>query len=159
MKTDLFQSCGHCWVFQLCWHIECSTFTASGPKLWLDSQRGPIYPRWDSLPLSLWGLVFPGPGSSRVLSEELGPFLRSFSCCFSTLIYRKAVSATAERSSISIQQMLIESFNQAIKIIKSHSQQPYYQYSRAFQRLLSRAKWNNPWGENLTLSVKYSISC
>ena len=29
MKTDLFQSCGHCWVFQLCWHIECSTFTAS----------------------------------------------------------------------------------------------------------------------------------
>ena len=30
MKTDLFQSCGHCWVFQICWHIECSTFTASG---------------------------------------------------------------------------------------------------------------------------------
>ena len=21
--TDLFQSCGHCWVFQICWHIEC----------------------------------------------------------------------------------------------------------------------------------------
>ena len=21
MKTDLFQSCGHCWVFQICWHI------------------------------------------------------------------------------------------------------------------------------------------
>ena len=20
------QSCGHCWVFQICWHIECSTF-------------------------------------------------------------------------------------------------------------------------------------
>ena len=29
MKTDLFQSCGPCWVFQICWHIECSTFTAS----------------------------------------------------------------------------------------------------------------------------------
>ena len=26
MKTDLFQSCGHCWVFHICWHIECSTF-------------------------------------------------------------------------------------------------------------------------------------
>ena len=26
MKTDLFQFCGHCWVFQICWHIECSTF-------------------------------------------------------------------------------------------------------------------------------------
>ena len=29
MKTDLFQSCGHCWVFQMCWCIECSTLTAS----------------------------------------------------------------------------------------------------------------------------------
>ena len=28
-KTDLFQSCDHCWVFQICWHIECSTFMAS----------------------------------------------------------------------------------------------------------------------------------
>ena len=25
MKTDFFQSCGHCWVFQICWHSECST--------------------------------------------------------------------------------------------------------------------------------------
>ena len=30
MKTDLFQSCGHCWVFQICLHIECSTFTPTG---------------------------------------------------------------------------------------------------------------------------------
>ena len=29
MKADLFQSCGHCCVFQICWHIACSTFTAS----------------------------------------------------------------------------------------------------------------------------------
>ena len=29
MKTDLFQSCGHCWIFQICWHTECSTLTAS----------------------------------------------------------------------------------------------------------------------------------
>ena len=28
MKTNLFQSCGHCWVFQICWQIEGSTFTA-----------------------------------------------------------------------------------------------------------------------------------
>ena len=33
MKTDLFQSCGHCWVFQICWHIECSTFTAKSYKI------------------------------------------------------------------------------------------------------------------------------
>ena len=29
MKTDLFQSCGHCSVFQICWHIECGTLTAT----------------------------------------------------------------------------------------------------------------------------------
>ena len=29
VKTDHFQSCGHCWVFQICWRIEYSTFTAS----------------------------------------------------------------------------------------------------------------------------------
>ena len=33
MKTDLFQSCGHCWVFQICCHIECSTFTASSFRI------------------------------------------------------------------------------------------------------------------------------
>ena len=37
MKTDLFQSCGHCWVFQICWHIECSTFTASSLSIWNSS--------------------------------------------------------------------------------------------------------------------------
>ena len=34
MKTDLFQSCGHCWVFQICWHMECSTFKASSFRIW-----------------------------------------------------------------------------------------------------------------------------
>ena len=45
MKTDLFQSCGHCWVFQICWHIECSTFTASsffGLFIWYDSTKTQI---------------------------------------------------------------------------------------------------------------------
>ena len=34
MKTDLFPSCGHCWVFHICWHIECSTLTASSFRIW-----------------------------------------------------------------------------------------------------------------------------
>jgi len=44
MKTDLFQSCGHCWVFQICWHIECSTFTASSFRIWNDSAGIPSPP-------------------------------------------------------------------------------------------------------------------
>ena len=34
MKTNLFQSCGLCWAFQICWHIECSNFTASYFRIW-----------------------------------------------------------------------------------------------------------------------------
>ena len=44
MKTDLFQSCGHCWVFQICWHIECSTFTASSSRIWNSSTGIPSPP-------------------------------------------------------------------------------------------------------------------
>ena len=44
MKTDLFQSCGHCWGFQICWHIECNTFTASSFRIWNSSAGIPSPP-------------------------------------------------------------------------------------------------------------------
>ena len=44
INTDLFQSCGHCWVFQICWHIECSTFTASSFRIWNSSTGMPSPP-------------------------------------------------------------------------------------------------------------------
>ena len=53
MKTDLFQSCGYCWVFQICWHIECSTFTASSFRIWKSSTGIP------SLPLALFTVMLP----------------------------------------------------------------------------------------------------
>ena len=37
MATDLFHSCGHCWVFQICWHTGCSTFTVSSYRIWNSS--------------------------------------------------------------------------------------------------------------------------
>ena len=40
----LFQSCGHCWVFQICWYIECSTFTASSFSIWNSSTGIPSPP-------------------------------------------------------------------------------------------------------------------
>ena len=43
MKTDLFLSCGYCWVFQICWHIECSTLTASSFRTW-NSSAGILSP-------------------------------------------------------------------------------------------------------------------
>ena len=37
MKIDLFQSCGSCWVFQICWHSECSTLIALSFGIWNSS--------------------------------------------------------------------------------------------------------------------------
>ena len=53
MKTDLFQSCGHCWVFQICWHIECSIITASSFRIWNSSAGIP------SPPLALFVVMLP----------------------------------------------------------------------------------------------------
>ena len=53
MKTDLFQSYGHCRVFQICWHIECSTFTVSSSRIWNSSTGIP------SPPLALFIVMLP----------------------------------------------------------------------------------------------------
>ena len=33
IKVDFFQSCGHFWFFQICWHNECSTLIASSFRI------------------------------------------------------------------------------------------------------------------------------
>ena len=45
--------CGHCWVFQICWHIHCSTFTASSFRIWNSSVGIP------SPPLALFVVMLP----------------------------------------------------------------------------------------------------
>ena len=49
----LFQFCGHCWVFQICWYIECSPFTASSFRIW-NSSPGILSP-----PLALSIMMLP----------------------------------------------------------------------------------------------------
>ena len=84
----LFQSCGHCWVFQICWHIECISLTASSFRVWNSSTGIPSHP------LTLFRVMLPKAhltshsrmsGSRWVttplwLSESLRPFLYSSSC-------------------------------------------------------------------------------
>ena len=53
LKTDLFQSWGHCQVFQICWHVECSTLTASTFRIWSSSAGIP------SPPLDLFTVMLP----------------------------------------------------------------------------------------------------
>ena len=49
----LFQSYGHCWVFQICWHIECSTLTALFFRILNSSAEIP------SVPVTLLIVIFP----------------------------------------------------------------------------------------------------
>ena len=87
METDLFQSCGHCWVFQICWHLECSILLASSFRIWNSSAGIP------SPPLALFIVMLPKThltSHSRMpdlrwvttpswLSGSLRPFLYSLS--------------------------------------------------------------------------------
>ena len=92
MKTDLFQSCGHCCIFQICWHTECSILTASSFRI-LNSPAGIPSP-----PLALFAVMLPKAhltshsrmsGSSWVttpswLSWSLRPFCIVFLCILAT---------------------------------------------------------------------------
>ena len=110
MKTDLLQFCGHCWVFQVCWRIECSTFTASSSRI-LNSSAG-----IPSLPIALFIVMLHKAhltsysrmsGSRRVttpswLSRSLRLFLYSssvyschlFSISYSSLRFLPFLSST-----------------------------------------------------------------
>ena len=101
MKADLFQSCGHCWVFQICWHIECNTLTASSFRIW-NSSAGILSP-----PLALFTVMLPKSRltwhsrisesrwvtTSSWLSRSLRPFLYSSSVysCHLFLIFSALV--------------------------------------------------------------------
>ena len=84
-----FPVLGHCWVFQICWHIECSTFTASSFRIWNSSTGTP------SLPLALFIVMLPKAhltshcwlsGSSWVITLSwLSGSLRSF--LYSSSVY------------------------------------------------------------------------
>ena len=82
MKIDLFQSCGHCWVFQICWYVLCSTLTVSSSRIW-NSSAGILLP-----PLALFIAILLKPhltslssisGSRTVTTPSwLSGSLRSF---------------------------------------------------------------------------------
>ena len=82
IKTDIFQSYGHCWVFQISWLIECSSFTAPSFSIWNSSTGIP------SPPLALFTVMLPKahlishfrmPGSRWVITPSwLSGSWRSF---------------------------------------------------------------------------------
>ena len=101
-ETDLFQSRGHCWVFQICWHVECITFTASYFKIWNSSTGIP------SPPLALFIVILPKAhltshsrktGSRWVITPSwLSGLWRSFLYSFSVYTYHLLIFSASVRS-------------------------------------------------------------
>ena len=93
-ENIFFHSCGHCWVFQICLYIECSTFTASSLRIWNSSFE------ISSSPLPLFIVMLPKAhltsdskmSGSRwtITSSWLSGSLRSFlysSCLYSCHLF------------------------------------------------------------------------
>ena len=94
VKTDLFLSCGHCWVFQIFWYVECIMFTESSLRIWN------ILAGIPSPPLALFIIMFPKAhltSHSRIsdprwvitpswLSRSLRPFFVQFCCAFFSIL-------------------------------------------------------------------------
>ena len=87
MNTDLFESCDHCWVFQICWNIECSTFATSSFRIWNSSTGIP------SPPVALFIVMLPKAhltfhlkrsGSGRVITPS---WLSWWSFLYSASVY------------------------------------------------------------------------
>ena len=101
-KTDLFQSCGHCWVFKISWRIECSTFTESSFRIWNSSTGIP------SPPLALFVVMLPKAhltshsrmSGSRwvIIPSWLSESWRSFLYSSSVYSYHLLISSAFVRS-------------------------------------------------------------
>ena len=125
MKTDFFQYCGHCWVFQICWHIEHSTFTASSFRIWNSSTGIP------SPPLALFVAVLPKvhltshsrmSGSRWVITPSwLSESLRSFLYSFSVYSCHLLLISSAEQQHINV-----------VILVSIFSQQNIFNYQSRF---------------------------
>ena len=158
MKTDLFQSCGHCWVFQICWYIECSIFTASSFRIW-NSLPGILSP-----PLPLFIVMLPKAhltSRSRIsssmwvttqswLSGSLRTFLYSsvYSChhflissaSVRSLTFCPVLCPSLMKCSLGISSFLKEIFSLSCSIVSSYSL--HCSHNKAFLSLFA-ILWNS----------------
>ena len=121
MKTDLFQSCGHCWVFQICWHAECSTFTASSFRIWNSSTGIP------SCPLALFLVMLPKAhltsdsrmsGSRWVITPSwLSGSWRSFLYSSSVCSYHLFLISSASVRSIPVLSFIVPIFTWNVPLV------------------------------------------
>ena len=119
----LFQTCGHCWVFQICWHIACSTFTASSFRIWNSSTGIP------SPPLALFVVMLPKAhltlhsrmsGSRWVITPSwLSASLRSFLYSSSMYSFYLFLISSASVRSIPFLSFIVPIFAWNVPLVSS----------------------------------------
>ena len=94
METDLFQSYSHCWVFQICWHNEYTTFTESYFSIWNNSTWIP------SPPLALFIMML----LKAHLKTQKWKFLRMQVQTIKTLILRVLIYSRKKENTVYFEQ-------------------------------------------------------
>ena len=82
MKTDLFRSCGHCWVFQICWHTECLIYNRHLNSCWILNVEHQL---WDITWIThCWCPTKPTAHLLQVLTVHVSQLPRSLEKCTAT---------------------------------------------------------------------------
>ena len=157
MEADLFHFCGHCWIFQICWQIECSTLAAASFRI--------LSAGISSSPLALFIVMLPKAhlsSHSRIsssmwvttqswLSGSLRTFLYSSSVysCHLVLISSASVRSltfcpvlcpSLMKCSLGISSFLKEIFSLSCSIVSSYSL--HCSHNKAFLSLFA-ILWNS----------------
>ena len=127
-----FQSCGHCWVFQICWHIKWRSFTASSFRIWNSSTGIP------SPPLALLIMTLP---KAHLTSHSR----MSGSRCMVTPLYLSGSWRSFLYSSSVYYCHLFLIFSASVRSI------PFLSF------IMSIFAWNGPLGSLIFLNIKEYI--
>ena len=143
MKTDLFQPHDHCWVFQIRWHIECSTFTASSFR----TQNSPT--AIPSPPLALFIVMLPKArltSHSRMFDSRwaitpswLSESWRSF--LYSSSVYSCPLFLISSAQRYSVTHVL----KRNLTLNDNNDLRHFIQSDRIFEQLSRQLRWLLEW--------------
>ena len=132
MKTDLFQSFGHCWVFQICQNIECSNFIASSFRIWNSSTGIPSPPLTLYIVEATW-LRIPGCLALGEWSHHRG-YLghEDIFCIVFKAVYNQTLSKTQYGQVVS---HIVRSVTVADMCVSANTKQVFRKLEQLYQQI------------------------
>ena len=157
MKTGLFQSCGHCLIFQISWRIEYSTLIASSFTIWNSSTGIPSPPLalfLVMLPKAHLTLHFRMSGSRWVITPLwLSGLWRSFLYSFSVYSCHLFLISSASVRSIPFLSFIVPIFAWNIPLVYLI----FLKRSLVFPTVLLSSIYTDHWGKLSYLPLLFFI--